>query len=155
MARQPSSETSAETTNDQKYKQYLEERRLLIDAEREQATAFAKYVLFLSSGALALSLTFVHEVAASPKPRTYPWLVLAWSLFALAIGSTLTSLLLSQKALQDQRDINDAAMREGKWPPTRYTRWGCRVEVLNWLALLCFVFGAVFLIVFGVVNLSW
>jgi hypothetical protein len=155
MARRPSSETSSEACDDQKYRQYLEERRLLIDAEREQATAYAKYVLFLSSGALALSLTFVQQVAASPRPRTYPLLVLAWFSFAFAIGFTLTSMLLSQKALRHQRDINDEAMNRCDWPPTQHTRLSRWVAVLNWISLSCFFAGAFLLSVFGALNLSW
>jgi len=155
MARKPSSETSVEATNDQKYKQYLDERRVLIEAELSQSSAFDKYLLVLSSGALALSLTFVREVAPSPKASTYAFLVLAWLSFALAIGSTLTSMLLSQKALRHQRDIHDEAMRGGDWPPTKHTRLSSWVGMCNWLSLVCFVAGAALLSVFGAVNLSW
>jgi hypothetical protein len=155
MAREPSSETSAEVTNDKKYEQYLEERRLLIEAELSQSSAFDKYLLVLSSGALALSLTFVREVAPFPKASTYPFLVLAWFTFAFAIGSTLTSLLLSQKALQQQREIYAQAVRDNDWPPTQHTLLSCWVGRLNWLSLGSFVTGAFLLSIFATVNLSW
>lgn len=45
-----------------KYDVYLEERKLLIDAEREGARTLDKAILTLAAGALALSITFLEKV---------------------------------------------------------------------------------------------
>ncbi len=52
----------SESNNDLKYKVYLEERKLLVDAVREGARSFDKTILALASGAFGLSLTFIRQM---------------------------------------------------------------------------------------------
>jgi len=61
-----------DTTIEEKtdYQTYLEERKILIDSERETAQQFDKAILTLAAGALALSITFINQIAPEPKPNS-------------------------------------------------------------------------------------
>ena len=52
------------------YEVYLEERKLLVDAEREGARTFDKAILTLAAGALALSITFLEKVVPVAQATT-------------------------------------------------------------------------------------
>ena len=92
---------------DSERKGYLEERTLLIDAEREASRNFDRYILTLSAGALALSLAFVRELAPTPHSGSTILLAGVWLAFGLALIITLLSFLVSQTALRRQRDLLD------------------------------------------------
>jgi len=51
---------------DENYQVYLDERKMLIYAERETAQQFDKAVLTLAAGALALSITFIKHIGLPP-----------------------------------------------------------------------------------------
>ena len=74
---------------DIEYKTYLDERRLLIEAEQKGAQQFDKAILTLTAGALAISLTFIKNIAPHPKAWTIIFLALAWFTFIVSLLSTL------------------------------------------------------------------
>lgn len=59
-------------------------RQLLVEAHRKASEAYDKAVMSLAGGALAISITFVHEVA--PKPSHKHWLAVSWGLLALSLS---------------------------------------------------------------------
>lgn len=141
-----------EIDNGEKRKTYLEERKLLVDAERESARSFDKAMLTLSSGALALSITFIRQIAPAPRSETY--LYFAWSGFILALLCTLVSFLSSQSALRKQRDILDRNYRD---QPTAFEQKNVMSAVtnfLNWFSILSFIAGVLLLTAFAIKNLS-
>ena len=127
-----------ESENGEKRKTYLEERKLLVDAERESARSFDKSMLTLSSGALALSITFIRQIA--PVPRFEPYLYLAWSGFILALLCTLVSFLSSQTALRKQRDILDLNYQDRRSAPEQKNLMSAVTNYLNWFSILSFIF---------------
>lgn len=131
---------------------YLEERKQSIAAEQDTAKQFDSSLLTLSGGALALSLTFIKQVAPHPIPNSICFLVSAWSLFCVSLCLTLISFLTSQSACQRYREILDADMlgedKNNKNRPGRWTAW------LNYLSITFFVFGIIFVIIFSAINLS-
>jgi hypothetical protein len=130
---------------------YADERKLLIDEEREAARTFDKAMLTLSGGALGLSITFIRQLA--PKPHLIGLLVTAWSCLAVALLATILGLHISQSAIRrardmlddDQRGISDALNRKND--PARLT------NCFNWIAAFAFLAGIAFLAVFAIFNL--
>lgn len=135
------------------YQVYLEERKQLVTSERDTAQQFDKAILTLAAGALALSITFIHEIAPNPKPFSICFLIIAWVLFCLSLLSTLISFLASQAACRKQRDILDHDIAGKKdFPLTNNAAaW---TNGLNYLSISFFIFGIVFLVIFSALNLS-
>lgn len=134
---------------------YKEERKLLIEGESAQSRAYDKYLLLLSGGALAFSLTLVEQIAPQARSSTYPLVVVSWFAFGAAICGMLTSMLVSQKAFQRQRDILDLVYREGEWPSRERSFLGLFVWWLNLSSLIAFLAGSFLLALFASVNLPW
>lgn len=131
------------------YKIYAEERKILIEAEKETAQQFDKYVLTLAAGALALSITFINQIAPKPIPSSLWVLLLAWSLFSLSILSTLLSLLTSQRACRRQIEILEQRLK-GQEGENRYAWW---TIFLNRASIGLFVSGTFALIIFTGINM--
>lgn len=133
---------------------YFGERRALVQAEIQQASAFDKAILTLAAGALGLSLTFIREIAPNYDHRTVVWLCLAWGGFIASLLATLASFQLSQVALRRQRDLLDAQYRGDELAnQTRLTGLAKHVNRLNWGSLVAFILGTVLLAVFAAINL--
>lgn len=142
---------------DLKYKVYLEERKSLVDAEREQSQLFDKAILTLAGGAFGLSLTFIKDMISNHKPIQIYWLILAWTCFCASMLSTLISFLTSQNACSTQRATLEAEYFEnhtkqnGKCNVTNSAAMWTRY--LNWFSILTFIAGTVCLSIFSIVNL--
>lgn len=133
-------------------KEYLEERKLSIELEREAAHSFDQAMLTLSAGALGLSITFIRQVA--PTTTHYKeWLFRAWGGFILALLAILVSFLVSQFALRRQRDILDLEYeskldaRQQKNLPASIT------NLLNLVSIVFFIAGVISFTVFAAENL--
>ncbi|MBW3565472.1 MAG: hypothetical protein KY459_12165 [Acidobacteria bacterium] len=125
------------------YPLYIAERNRLIDSKRQTSGSFDRAVLTLSSGAIALSVTFLQFT--TPAADSLAYLNSAWLLFAIAILFILFSLLSSQKATEVEISYLDVWYHDWIHPNdqdrnmyTQYTRW------LNFGAAIAF-FIAVFL----------
>lgn len=140
-----------EKNKEDEYQIYLEERKQLIAAERETAQQFDKAILTLAAGALALSITFINQIAPNPKPHSVYFLIGAWILFCSSILSTLISFLTSQAACRKQRDILDDKLssRENN-KSNKAASWTNR---LNYFSIAFFILGVVSLIVSSAMNL--
>jgi hypothetical protein len=142
---------------DLEYNVYLEERKSLIDAEREQSRLFDKAILTLAGGAFGLSMTFIKEIISDQKPNQIYWLVLAWAFFCASMLSTLISFLTSQEACSKQRislDVDyfgDRTEQDGKID--RSNTAAICTKCLNVLSMLTFIAGTIFLSIFSIVNL--
>src|SRR6202035_1718186 len=66
-------------------KEYLEERKLLIDLQNQACQSFDKTVITLAGGALGLSITFIQQIAPHPSLATLPFLAWAWGSLVLAL----------------------------------------------------------------------
>jgi len=146
----------AVTENDNSYKkrkEYLDERRGLIQAEQNSANQFDKTIITLSAGALGLSIVFMREIASTPREGTVSFLRGSWICFGLSLLFVLLSFLLSQQALRRQREIldkqykNESDAAEGTNCPARITGY------LNWASIIAFMIGVVLLTKFSIENL--
>ena len=75
----------------------------LVEGELAQTTAFDKVITTLSSAALALSITFIHDIA--PTPKDEHWLALGWLGFGGSLVVNLISYLVGQFAYRRQAEI--------------------------------------------------
>jgi hypothetical protein len=106
-------------------KEYLEQRKLYDQVAQDASKSFDQAMLTLAAGSLALSVTFVKEIAHSPAPYTRGWLYVAWIFFTLSIVSMLGSLLATQFAARSHvveldRDYKKSFGKRGRrWPAPR------------------------------------
>jgi hypothetical protein len=119
----------------------------LAAADLQASRDFDRTITTLASGALAISLVFIHDVA--PKPEYVPLVVVAWACFAVSLLATLASFLISQIALRADMHRIDHDLPE----PER--RWAAGFTTfLNWAAMLILVGGVAFLVTFASENLG-
>ncbi len=138
---------------------YFKERISLNEGEFKIAESYDKALLTLSAGALAISMTFIKDVAEDPKSI---WmLITAWFILGLTTVVLLLTFLICQKAYQkartslDDREIarlnNDA---KGQIEATlTKNRWAHIVTIGNFLCLILFVTGIIFLGIFIRINM--
>jgi len=139
------------------YKVYLEERKSLVDAEREGSRLFDKAILTLTAGAFGLSLTFIRQMAPDIKSGTAFMLVYAWVGFCVSLLSTLISFLTSQSACSRQREMLEAEYFHNSSGHDKKTNLKNKFAVwtkwLNILSIFTFIIGVIFLAIFSIVNL--
>lgn len=142
--------------NNLKYKVYLEERKSLVDAEREGSRLFDRAILTLAAGAFGISLAFIRQIVPNIKSGTLFLLICAWAGFSLSILSTLISFLTSQSACSRQRDILEAEYfnSDDKRPENKMKNipaiWTKR---LNIISVVSFLAGVILLAIFSSINL--
>ena len=149
------------TRSQDEHQAYLDERRILIDLEKESSRSFDKAMLTLSAGALGLSITFIRQISPSPLLGTLGFLKVAWICFALSILTTLMSFLLSQSAIRKQREILDQKRREilgqdrqEESNVKEQNNWlASATNALNWVSVLFFTVGIGLLSWFSIENL--
>ena len=131
--------------------EYLHERRLLIDWEQSASTSFDKAMLTISSGALALSLTYLKQLGSGP-----PWhwtLKACWVMFGASLLSTSWSFLFSQHAMRRQRGIlplDKQGPRPGAGKGAVANYWGCATNCLNWMSVVFLTLGVVSLAAYAI-----
>lgn len=93
------------------YGPYIKHRDFLLASEQTTSTSYTKWLLTLSGGALALSITFAREIAA-PKGAMEPWYLLAaWIALTLAVGFGLLGIFVSQRAHEKSRVLLDSHLQ--------------------------------------------
>jgi hypothetical protein len=124
-------------------------RDWLVSADYETSNAYDQAVMTLSGGALAISITFIHDIAPSPHPGTLSWLGTAWCAFGASIASILISKLTSQwalrKAMRQTDDLTIYSHRPGGG-------FSYLTNGLGIFAGLAFLIGVSTLAVFAVLN---
>ncbi|MGC2423799.1 MAG: hypothetical protein WA666_05535 [Nitrospirota bacterium] len=135
------------------YTVYLEERKSLIEANKNTAQQFDKAVLTLAAGALALSLTFIEKIAPAPVKWTLWFLAFSWIAFVISILSTLISFLTSQTACTRQIEIienEDETTSNSEGSQNKYALYTKR---LNISSIIFFIIGVALLVTFSLSNL--
>ena len=122
-------------------------REWLVQAHHTASQDYDKAVMWLAGGALALSITFVHDVA--PQPTRESLLAYAWGFLAASLVLILSSFLTSQVALARMIDHVDRAE-----PPEDAPRgWRKVTYSLNGASGLALVIGIGLLAKFAFYNL--
>ena len=145
----------------EQYRVYIEQRKIYLDAEQTQAASYDKWILTLSGGAIAVSLTFVKDIIG-PKPPDCSWLLwVGWSALTAALGMGLISIYGSQRAHEQYKDLLDDAYNEhgGDFlEPLRRKQgekvWPKAIVLLNLGSVFSFVIGLLMLCFFTGINVS-
>lgn len=155
----------------QRYDSYVKERDGLRDASLQISERYDKWMLVLSGGALALSLTFIEKIAPHPLPWSFVVLLVAWILLIISVVLELQALATSQRALTEQVSLLDREYQEflsslsnpkevvsadsiGA-PAAAENEFATKTRVLNAWSLRAFIAGVVFLCIFSAVNLPY
>jgi len=133
-------------------REYLEYRRFLMSTEADAANQFDKYVLTLSSAALAFSINFLKDVVGQ-HPTNLLFLIGSWMAFGASCAVTLLSFQMSQKVYHRTVEILDAQFENPSACPLENEYLG-RTSRLNNLSLLCFALGIVLTIAFMGSNIG-
>lgn len=141
------------------YADYLDERRLLINAEKELSQSFDKSLLTLSAGAFGLSLVFLKTISSScssnhSQPKNMELLYLSWANLGLTILFMLFALLVGQILFRRHKEWLDAYYSSDSTKLEHYKCDGIEViGALNWAAIVAFSLGIVLLAIFSVINI--
>ncbi|MFH1897956.1 MAG: hypothetical protein ABH886_06925 [Candidatus Desantisbacteria bacterium] len=135
-------------------KEYLEERRLLVSLESEAYKSFDKTLLVLSSGAIALSMTFIDKLHCA----TFLYLlVISWIFWIVSIFLQLFSFVVSSKAMREELAIlneqyNDYSKdpRQNKYSDNKMSI----MSMLNYVSIGAFALGTLLFIVFITINIG-
>lgn len=142
--------SAPESTDDVRRQAYIADRQLYIDMEREASRLFDQAMITLSTGALALSLTFFHDFH---DPAHVIYLHLAWVMFSISILSTLGSFPVSRHAATAARNNVDRVFA-GKGEDKAMAIWNRVTEVLNTVSIATFILGVWLLVRFAVLSTS-
>ncbi|MCF8219021.1 MAG: hypothetical protein K9I29_01445 [Bacteroidales bacterium] len=104
---------------------------------------FDKLLVYLSSGALVLTLGFVKEIVKVTDETDVRLLIASWSLFALS----LLLVLISHKTSLISMDLELAGKKK------KSDKTDVITDVFNWSALIFLITGIIFFIIFISCNL--
>ena len=128
---------SKDKRSDSDWKNRIYEIRQSADA------SFNKLIVYLSSGALALTIGFVQEVVDLSTAICKIILIASWSLFTTSLlvilGSYLTTVKSMDLDLNGERDKSDQLDK--------------KTSFLNYSAIFTLVFGIILFIIFISINL--
>ena len=123
---------------------YSRYREALQRSEDVSSDEFDKVMISLSGGALAISITFINQIA--PEPKHFWLCIAAWIFFAVAMTTTLVSFRTTQEAMREQAVVLEKVLNEGG--DFASNKWDKITACLNNSSLISFVFGAVLLNIF-------
>lgn len=122
-------------------------RELLQKLENEAQDQYDKTVLYLSTGALGISFTFLKDIVSVENAIAIIWLIGAWVLWAISVSAILWSFFSSRIALRNAIKAID----EGRNPENKVDSM---TTILNLLSGILFIVGLICIIVFVTKNLE-
>jgi hypothetical protein len=123
----------------------------LVEGELAQTTAFDKVITTLSAGALAVSITFIHEMA--PTPRADYLLAIGWLGFGTALVVNLVSYLVGQFAYRRQAEILQDLTDKKPNALHQSNKFLTAAFWLNGISAIAFIIGVIGLGLFAWANL--
>lgn len=136
--------------NLKKRQEYLDERKYLMHAEAESYKSFGQSLLLVTTGALALSVTFITSLEVKICTE---YAVIAWVGWVVSIYFQLSSKVASARALSEAQDIITEAYSNDQ-TEYRDNPYNQKVHKHNFLSLAAFSFGTVVFLCFVYKNLN-
>jgi hypothetical protein len=130
--------------------EYLNERNLLIDTEREAARSFDKSIIALVGGSLGFSLALIQQFP--PKEGSLQILAFSWGFLIVSLIITLISFLTSQSAMRRQREIIDETFLTNN--VSERNIWGNITKCLNIASITFFILGVILFLYFTYENIK-
>lgn len=122
----------------------IAQREVYVNAIFEGSRRFDSAILFVSGGALLLSIAFLRDFVPEPTWNMRVLLVTSWALFVVAIICIVLSFHYSQNAYNQRVREIDIAMSTQDFSRLESTPdWGKRTNDLNDAALITFILGIV------------
>jgi len=112
---------------------------ILLDARNNAIRSLEKALVTLSSGAIILSITFLHEIA--PHPEQLYWMIISWSLLFSSLLLMLLVFILGVYACEKGMKGKDTKC------------FTYLLQFLEWASMFLFILGSVFFAIFAAVNL--
>ena len=135
--------------------QYIELKKQVGEGLLSGAQQHDKAILTLAAGALALSLVFINDIAPKPSPETIPFLGWSWVILVVSMCFVLLSFHFSIFAFRRHDQHLDRLQSNPETDPsTLKNGWVAATLLLNLAALVCFVVGAILLLLFCYKNLT-
>lgn len=130
----------------------LEEyKNWLIETEQKIGESFLKTILTLSGGALGISFAFIKNVIGEGPIKASNTLITAWTLLTISLASILLSLYLGTLCYRCAINQVDKDLIYKQIPGG----WMAKLmPILNFLSILSFVSGVIFLFIFAYKNLG-
>ncbi len=148
-------------------KEYLQERASLVSLKSAQVKLFDRTLILISTGALALSLTFIKDIAPKINPGTLGLLKVAWLSFSLSLLFVLIGYLVGkfayEKAIIDLEKVyypeksdkneedNDNNGKSTFFSKRSFLSW--IVDAFNVASVITIFVGSVYLVIFSWRNL--
>ena len=138
----------------QAYQSFLGHRSSLDAAALEISGRFTQWMLTLSGGALALSITFVDKIHPQFGPSSHKCLILSWIFFAFTLITSLSSLYSSYRATTRAIGIHDIMYQARLKDPNATLAQpintpGYWTDVFTILSIVGFAFGILFFCIFA------
>ncbi|MEY3500718.1 MAG: hypothetical protein RL308_2387 [Bacteroidota bacterium] len=116
---------------------------------------FEKNIIYLSSGALGLTLIFIEKIVPPYNSVYLFFLIFGWSLLTITLAVNLASHLISKKFIQkSQIDfddyINDSIDYEEL--DKNITSRNIKIDWINWISLALFILGILSIVLFTSLN---
>jgi hypothetical protein len=143
------------TPSERAVKLHDEYRRKIWEDRASGTENFDKYLITFSTGALALSLSFIKDIVPLKDAIWIPLLIVSWVAFILAILATLISFRISLRALENMSPVLDDFYLNGnvdafnKHLEDPWTKW---VDRCASGGILFFVLGLIFTMIFASGN---
>jgi uncharacterized membrane protein len=138
----------------EEFAQYLEERKMLIDAARESARTFDKAVLTFGSAAFGFSIAFVKDIAPNPISDTLCWLESSWLLFSFGLLAILLSFLFSHRACMFEIEVGAEALGKKDYNRRR-NPWSTATNCCNILCIILLFSGMLCWSIFASDNIRY
>ena len=134
--------------------EYLELRKSFVAAEHAAVNSLDQGLLTLSGSLLALSITFVEQLAA--KPPRFIWLLgIAWLFLLVSLLAALLSFHWSHAAWRQQIEILDQYQNGQISEQAAKNAASETTRKSNLVSITCFIVGTVLLAIFVVFNLPY
>jgi hypothetical protein len=137
-----------EKTANEEYRDYI------LEAFHDASQDFDKAIMTLSGGALALSVTFIHDIVASPLPGTIIALWFGWCSLAASLITIMISYVSSMSGMTDiLEDVNEAIKKNNPIVPSPKSKRANRITIgFNNASWIFLVVGIISLAVFAILN---
>ena len=144
-------------------KQYLDERKLLVEHGFKAYGDFDKLVGGVAAGALGVTAAFMKDIVPIAQADCRTMLALGWMTLAFSIITSLASIWVSARAYDDYREALDEAAAECGRTPQMWafadrkqakSVFAIMVRPLNVVSFLSVLVGLALLMAFIYINLS-
>ena len=136
---------------------FNEFRKYYQEAINKSEDDFEKNLIYLSSGALGLTLIFIEKIVP-PQNSIYLFLlILGWVLLTVTLGINLVSHLISKKYIQkSQSEFDDCIHLKITWDEhyENSLKRNKNIDIINWVSLGLFILGIISIVIYTSINFN-